>query len=35
MTSFIESIIDIGDGDKFYPLKQVIPDITFNGSTKR
>jgi len=34
MTSFIESsAIDIGDGDKFIFLKQVIPDITFNGST--
>ena len=34
MTSFIESsAIDIGDGDKFVSLKQVIPDITFNGST--
>ena len=34
MTSFIESsAIDIGDGDKFLFLKQVIPDITFNGST--
>jgi hypothetical protein len=34
MTSFIESsAIDIGDGDKFVFLKQVIPDITFNGST--
>ena len=34
MTSFIESSsIDIGEGDKFLFLKQVIPDITFNGST--
>ena len=34
MTSFIESgSIDIADGDKFLFLKQVIPDITFNGST--
>ena len=34
MTSFIESsAIDIGDGDKFLFLKQVIPDITFTGST--
>ena len=34
MTSFVESgSIDIGDGDKFLFLKQVIPDITFNGST--
>ena len=34
MTSFIESsAIDIGDGDKFVFLKQVIPDISFNGST--
>ena len=34
MTSFIESsAIDIADGDKFVSLKQVIPDITFNGST--
>ena len=34
MTSFIESAsIDIGDGDKFLSLKQVIPDIKFSGST--
>ncbi len=34
MTSFVESApIDIQDGDKFLFLKQVIPDITFNGST--
>ena len=34
LTSFVESgSIDIGDGDKFLFLKQVIPDITFNGST--
>ena len=34
MTSFIETApIDIGDGDKFLFLSQVIPDITFNGST--
>ena len=34
MTSFIESsTIDIGDGDKFLFIKQVVPDITFNGST--
>jgi len=34
MTSFIESsAIDIGDGDKFLFIKQVIPDITFTGST--
>ena len=34
MTSFVESApTDIGDGDKFFFLKQVIPDITFNGST--
>jgi len=34
MTSFVESApIDIGDGDKFLFLSQVIPDITFNGST--
>jgi len=34
MTSFIESsTIDVGDGDKFISLKQVIPDITFTGST--
>ena len=34
MTSFIESsAIDIGDGDKYLSIKQVIPDITFNGST--
>ena len=35
MTSFVESApIDIVDGDKFFFLKQVIPDITFNGSTQ-
>jgi len=34
MTSFVESApIDIGDGDKFLFLRQVIPDVTFNGST--
>ena len=34
MTSFIESsAIDIGDGDKFVFLKQIIPDISFIGST--
>ena len=34
MTSFIESsAIDVGEGDKFVSLRQVIPDITFNGST--
>ena len=34
MTSFVETApMDIGDGDKFVFLKQVIPDITFNGST--
>ena len=34
MTSFVESsAIDIGDGDKFVSLRQVIPDVTFNGST--
>ena len=34
MTSFVESSpIDIGEGDKFVSLRQVIPDITFNGST--
>lgn len=34
MTSFIESApIDIGDGDKYVFLSEVIPDITFNGST--
>jgi hypothetical protein len=34
MTSFIESAsIDIGDGDRFLSLKQVIPDIKFSGST--
>jgi len=34
MTSFIESApIDIGDGDKYVFLTEVIPDITFNGST--
>ena len=34
MTSFIESApMDIGDGDKFTFLKQVVPDLTFAGST--
>jgi hypothetical protein len=34
MTSFIESApIDIGEGDKYVFLTQVVPDITFNGST--
>tara|TARA_S200002703_G_scaffold148631_1_gene145504 strand:- start:346 stop:2688 length:2343 start_codon:yes stop_codon:yes gene_type:complete len=34
MTSFIESApIDIGEGDKFVFLNQIIPDITFTGST--
>lgn len=34
MSSFIESApIDIGDGDKYVFLTEVIPDITFNGST--
>jgi len=34
MTSFIESApIDIGDGDKYVFLTEIIPDITFNGST--
>ena len=34
MTSFIESApIDIGDGDKYVFLTELIPDITFNGST--
>ena len=34
MTSFIESgPMDMGDGDKFVSIKQMLPDITFNGST--
>ena len=34
MTSFIETApIDIGDGDKYVFLSEIIPDITFNGST--
>jgi len=34
MTSFIESApIDIGDGDKYVFLTEIVPDITFNGST--
>lgn len=34
MASFIESApIDIGDGDKYVSLREVVPDITFNGST--
>jgi len=34
MTSFIESApMDMGDGDKFMSIKQMVPDITFSGST--
>ena len=34
MTSFIESSpMDMGSGDKFVFIKQVIPDITFNGTS--
>ena len=34
MTASIESSqIDIGDGYQFSFIKQLIPDITFNGST--
>jgi len=34
MTSFIESgPMDMGDGDKFVSIKQMLPDVTFNGST--
>jgi hypothetical protein len=34
MTSFIETApIDIGDGDKYVFLREIMPDITFNGST--
>jgi len=34
MTSFIETApMDMGDGDKFMSIKQMIPDITFSGST--
>ena len=34
MASFIESApIDIGDGNKYVSLREVVPDITFNGST--
>ena len=34
MTSFIESApMDIGDGDKFVSIKQLVRDITFDGST--
>src|SRR5210317_1105144 len=34
MTSFIETApIDIGDGDKYVFLSEIMPDITFNGST--
>ena len=34
MTSFIESgPMDMGDGDKFVSIKQMLPDITFNGSS--
>lgn len=33
MTSFIESgPMDMGDGDKFVSIKQMLPDVTFNGS---
>ena len=34
MTSFIESApMDMGDGDRFVSIKQLIPDVTFAGST--
>ena len=34
MTSYVESApMDIGDGDKFVSIKQLIPDVTFAGST--
>jgi len=34
MTSFIESApMDMGDGDKFVSIKQMLPDVTFNGSS--
>jgi hypothetical protein len=34
MTSFIETgPMDMSDGDKFISIKQMLPDITFNGST--
>ena len=34
MTSYVESApMDIGEGDKFVSIKQLIPDITFAGST--
>jgi len=34
MTSYIESApMDMGDGDKFVSIKQLIPDVTFKGST--
>ena len=33
MTSFIESgYMDMGDGDKFVSIKQMLPDVSFNGS---
>ena len=33
MTSFIESgPMDMGDGDKFVSIKQMLPDVSFNGS---
>ena len=33
MTSFIESgPVDMGDGDKFVSIKQMLPDVSFNGS---
>jgi hypothetical protein len=34
MTSYVESApMDLGDGDKFVSIKQLIPDVTFAGST--
>ena len=34
MTSYVESApMDKGDGDKFVSIKQLIPDVTFAGST--
>ena len=34
MTAYVESApMDVGDGEKFVLIKQLIPDVTFSGST--
>ena len=34
MTAYIESApMDVGDGERFVLIKQLIPDVTFSGST--